>query len=301
MTPKQDGGGQDTTRDAEASNARTVRSALVERELVTNRVDRTIEGMTPLGEVTHDIMSLHSNEQATNKQYVSVLQKDPVLVARLFRVANSSFYRRGVVDDVVRRLGTRAIFNIVTSLSVGKAIGRRASLAFGYEERGLWRHSFCVAHLAQKLSDLLAHSRPVFLIGLIHEIGKIVVDAVVSEMNCTMQFVTEHDESRSLGVDHAEIGSKIAIEWGLPSSVVEAVRNHHALEAREFLKDAAIVNLADTLLMRLGIGMAAQSEAPIEPRAIEPLGLDVEQTEQLLQRLSPMVTGFDQLGLECME
>jgi HD-like signal output (HDOD) protein len=78
-------------------------------------------------------------------------------------------------------------------------------------------------------------------------------------------------------MDHAQVGGELARKWELPSCLKEAITHHHRPTfANESPELAAIVHLANTICLRMGIGLpnsiflpSPDSEAlrilPLEP------------------------------------
>jgi HD-like signal output (HDOD) protein len=65
-----------------------------------------------------------------------------------------------------------------------------------------------------------------------------------------------------LGLDHAELGGKIAEQWNFPPVISEAISLHHNPElmaSRDSL--AAIIHLADVGCLLMGIGVGADGLA----------------------------------------
>ncbi len=58
-----------------------------------------------------------------------------------------------------------------------------------------------------------------------------------------------------IGIDHAELGGMVAETWKFSQKMVEIIRNHHHPdESLESYLETAIVYLADTLCLMMGIG-----------------------------------------------
>jgi putative nucleotidyltransferase with HDIG domain len=71
--------------------------------------------------------------------------------------------------------------------------------------------------------------------GILHDIGKIVLQAVTPNLNAKMQKFCETKnipgvmfENVRAGMNHAEIGALIAEKWNFPENLVAAIRFHHA-------------------------------------------------------------------------
>ena len=63
-------------------------------------------------------------------------------------------------------------------------------------------------------------------------------------------------EKEILGIDHTQVGSKLARKWSFPESLIDIIRNHHEPEkAVRHLELAHVVYLADLLMCRFRSGL----------------------------------------------
>jgi len=155
----------------------------------------------------------------------------------------------------------------------------------------LLSHSMTVAIGAAQLAEGLRMEAPQYLFtaGLVHDIGKAVLDAVVGsdlrtvhELSIKKQIPMDLAERKVLGVDHAEAGANFLSNWQVDSSVLDAVRWHHQPDHCPCDKVAVdLIHVADALCSSL---TAASEEGACLPsrRALERLGLDQRDAEGVL-------------------
>jgi putative nucleotidyltransferase with HDIG domain len=171
-----------------------------------------------------------------------VIATDPILAACVLKVANSAVFGRSrtvtSIREAVSRLGTMPLRRVAIAWAVLGVFDR-------FRTPGFWRHDKFLVHsgaTAMLMADLAealdsADLDAAYLIGLLHDIGKLILAVKMPEeyqeairrQEVTRRPLTEC-ELELLGIDHAEI-SGIAVEkWNLPESVCLAIRNHHAPE-----------------------------------------------------------------------
>ena len=139
------------------------------------------------------------------------------------------------VREAVIRLGAARTLAAAMLTMVGARFERQL-IVYGLDPGELWCHS-CAASIA---ADLVRNEAKILLpaslgtTGLVHDIGKLVLDGVVAERDETCGFdgatgpeLCELERDR-FGLDHAEAGAIVASYWQLPPAIVEGIRAHHA-------------------------------------------------------------------------
>jgi len=229
-----------------------------------NRLRQKIEEMEELPTlpgIVMRVLSLASDENVTARKMKEVILTDPPLSAKVLKVANSSFFARrektDSIDQAIVTIGLNELVNICVSTGMIDALD-------SWEEKHLhradiWRHSLSTAFLAKSLGlrkDMQKPGSPdLFLCGLLHNIGWIVVDQIMHEELGPLLESAENGEEwtlekekQYLGLDHAEIGSIFLKKWGLPDEVCQVVQYHHNPDgASDFAPEAALIGLATTL------------------------------------------------------
>ncbi len=161
-------------------------------------------------------------------------------------------------------LGTIKILQLVMSVHTTSLLAREQK-GYGLEPGMLWRHSVAVALasslFAQRLR--LANGGLAFTAGLLHDIGKVILNQYVADdfAEIVRRVTADHlsfveAEQQVLGFSHEEVGALIAETWRLPEAIVQCIRYHHnpgGLDPSNTLVDA--VYLANCVCLLLGIGL----------------------------------------------
>ena len=193
---------------------------------------------------------------------------DPGMTANVLRIANSAYFQAaqeiGSLRDAFVRIGARRLFE----LTVGQGAAPLLREAFpGYELRQheLLRHSAWTAAAAEKLAVELKLRAPdmLFTAGLLHDIGKVVLEPFVETHRIQLIAAAnqpgsdfERAEREVLGMDHAQVGAAVLRQWRLPPQLVAAVEHHHnpAQGSAQDLLAINIVHVANTLAGTSGVG-----------------------------------------------
>jgi len=193
--------------------------------------------------VAFQLLSLIRDPHCSSEAVIRLVQLDPDLTAQLLRLVNTvEFHGQGAgsLNEAVVRLGTEAIAAKAMSVTLRSLLTIRKT-AYCPDPVALWRHSVECALACRYLSTACGGApwdpNTAFTCGLLHDLGKIVINAAPSEaLDVIADAMREEGlhgadaELAVLGADHAEIGGLMLEIWNLPSQLATAVRFHHAPE-----------------------------------------------------------------------
>ena len=159
---------------------------------------------------------------------------DPVLSTDLLQHVNSARYspieRIGSVREALAHIGTVAARDVMLA-STARGIFASSSL------HRLWKHSIRCANTMSLLAALTGlDQHQAFLLGLLHDIGRISLDCLDSVARsgytglCETEAPAVWIEMATAGCDHAELGADLLAQWNFPESITESIRCHHSPE-----------------------------------------------------------------------
>jgi putative nucleotidyltransferase with HDIG domain len=217
----------------------------MERDMVeplNDRIDEYIRNMPSLPTTVSKVLEVCNNPQTSPADLNHVISLDPVLVGRVLKLINSAYYGLGQqVTSLVRAiimLGINTVKNLALSTAVMGSLSSKKDFQ-GLNMEGFWRHSLCVGVAAK----ILAKQRGIdtkqqeeyFTAGLLHDIGKIPLNAVLSKDYMLTVSTADRErlslfrvEEKNLGITHNATGAMIVKAWRLEGAVGEAVIHHHA-------------------------------------------------------------------------
>ena len=201
------------------------------------------------------LLKLLYDENSTAQQMADLIGLDAGLAARLLKIANSSFYSFPAEIETIHRaitvIGSRELSNLVLATSVAASFrGVPENLI---DMDSFWRHNVDTAMVAHHLGRKLAlrASERLFVVGLLHNIGKMVVlseSPVLARDALRVEFGQppwEH-EHEVLGFTFADCGQQLLKIWGLPEVVVEGVACQHDPESAKIdPASAAIIHISN--------------------------------------------------------
>ncbi|MDR2185578.1 MAG: HDOD domain-containing protein [Treponema sp.] len=250
---------------------------------VSENIDEYIKSMPSLPTTVAKVLEVCNNPQTSPADLNHVISLDPVLVGRVLKLINSAYYGLGQqVTNLVRAiimLGINTVKNLALSTAVLGNLSSKRDLQ-GLNMEGFWRHSLCVGVSAKILAKIrgidVKQTEEYFAAGLLHDIGKIPLNAVLSRDYMLTVSAADRErmslykaEDTSLGINHCMVGGMIVKAWRLEGAVGDAVINHHNYAAyggphRDVLFSVAAANRFASILE---IGFAGDRY----PEKIDPL------------------------------
>jgi putative nucleotidyltransferase with HDIG domain len=249
--------------------------------------------MRALDELGCDTIDFARVERATGT--------DPVLTARILRIANSPFYglprKISAVKDACMLTGAPTLRNVI--------IASVAMLQFSTDQitqtdrTALWRHSAHCAAFAAELAPAARQPRDVaFTAGLLHDIGTLALAALYPDEYARIRArgATLDAERDVLGATHAVLGAHVAEHWRLPFAIRDAIAAHHDPAAVEQATLADVVFTADTLAHAMDEGAdATQAWSRVGDEVLARLPLDAEAREEMYLRGITLATAAAEL------
>jgi len=201
-----------------------------------------VKNLPPVSYAALKLVNLLDQPAISNDEVVQVLKCDNVLTAKLLRACNSPYFGLeepvSSVDQAVFLLGHQQILHIVLTLAFGSAMVVPLP-GYVVEANELWRHSLTTAAAAEtavaEIPALNAEPAVAFTVGLLHDIGKLVLGQTLTADQQTAirdrieqgQISRTEAEKEIVGADHTEVGACLLQNWHLPDDIIEAVAHHH--------------------------------------------------------------------------
>jgi putative nucleotidyltransferase with HDIG domain len=274
-----------------------------------------IDKLPTLPFIVSTLNNLIKNPNTSASDIHKVIMKDQALSARILKLVNSAFYgfseRISSISHAIVILGFNTVKNVALTASVLNMFGGAESKGEDvFDRKAFWVHSLAVAGTARVIAARvrLPSAEDIFVAGLMHDIGKLVLDQFVHEKFVeVLKLVREKNihikdaENEILdGVNHSQVGAWLATRWKLPNALVQMIGFHHrpALDD-QFLKPVACIHLADILVRTLDIGNGGDKTVPkISPEAWEALGLTYDTLGDIFTVMENEIADAEQLLAE---
>lgn len=164
-----------------------------------------------------------------------VVSVEPLISAKLLRLANSVMYNRSGQNlsdlrQAIARVGFETVRTTSLSVAMEQMLRSRNLSAFEDIARLTWEHSVQVAAIARVLARRLGRINPedAMLAGMVHDIGVFYLLYRAAEY-------PEYRDNRQTLIDlvigwHESIGESLLNTLGLPEHIINAVREHDQLK-----------------------------------------------------------------------
>jgi HD-like signal output (HDOD) protein len=259
------------------------------------------------------VLRLVEDERTEPADLTEVLERDPALVARVLRLANSAFYSRGRtvpnLDRAAMILGFRTLKVVVLGFAIADGLPKRGVVG-GLDLTTYWTRSIGQAVAARGFAALVGarYREEAYLSGLLAEIGRVgYALALPHEYEALVAaagpWPSPEQEQAALGMSSADFGSLLLGSWGLPSLLAAAPllalgHDPRPEPAGDEGPHALVLALAHEAVE---VVFAAEPRplGPVYDRARAGLGIPAEVVDQQLRLLQHEIESSSaQLGID---
>lgn len=228
---------------------------------------KSIERIPAFPATIQKVTELLRNDDYDVANVANVIKFDQAIAANIMKISNSAYFgarqKISSIQDAVVYLGQQQLIRAVQTAGISKIYGKGGK---GYvaQSKDLWEHSVAVALMSQILSRKIysREDHSLYTAALLHDVGKIVMGVYVNDFfEQIMQRVKNEKcsfleaEEEILGINHADVGGRIADHWNFPKDIKDAIAYHHRpdLLREQANKNAWMVYLSDQACLMMGI------------------------------------------------
>jgi len=221
------------------------------------------DDMVSLPEIYLKLSEKIDRPETTNNELADLVKLEPGVASKLLTIVNSPFY--GLAGTIatpahaISIIGRNDFKNLVLGSCVVEVFRKLPCQVFTL--RRYWEHCLLVAICSKLLGKhwrLNEDRELLFVAGLLHDIGKLVVAQVLPQQADLLAPVWQPvdggrvddntGEEALLGFTHAEAGAELLKAWGLPGLLQLAAGHHHQPELADVHQTALhIVYVANVL------------------------------------------------------
>jgi putative nucleotidyltransferase with HDIG domain len=272
-----------------------------------NSIIKKIDHLTPIPQVASKVMSIAEDPESSMSDLSNVIIYDTAVTANLLKVVNSAYFglpeKVDSIHQAIVYLGMAQVVDLVLLSASGENL-QTAQDGYDLEAGELWKYSVSSALIARALAEKkgIQETHLIFTAALLKDIGKVVLNQYVkNSFDKIKLLVTEKNftfreaEKEVIGIDHAELGGMVAESWKFSPKMVEIIRHHHRPQESSISEiESAIVYMADTICMMMGIGVGSDGLAyRFHPKVVESLGLSERDFQKII---AEFIERIKQLG-----
>lgn len=265
-------------------------------EVAMNLIDKFFDQpqtMPMLPKVVQEVTELLSNGDVDIKTIADKINHDLVLSAKVLRLSNSAYFgcSREVssIQEAVSLIGLAKLKTLVIACGVVSAF----TDVPGLNLKRFWQHSLVTASIARQLAkDVGYDTDTAYMAGLMHTVGELPIHIVfpgagkqIDEV-CEGRNVLERSkvEQSVIGIDHCQVGEKLARHWNFPEDISRAIRFYADPMNKNACKLAPVVYTAAHIAFDLEHGKtAAEIASTLTDDVATTLGL--ENKEELVKKI----------------
>ncbi len=265
-----------------------------------------IKSIPTLPEVYCQVSEMLENPKTSASAVATVISRDPSLTAKLLKMVNSAFY--GLPQQVSTLTHALVLMGFSTLKSLILTMGLtdvfRPSKNDNFSRPEFWAHCFGTGLIAKSIAIRLRRKNveEIFIQGLLHDIGKIVLDKYVNDaFNKIVELTIKRDclivesERDVLGFTHADVGAIVARSWNLPENICQSIEfHHHPANVNNNSVEAGIVHLADIVCRTKMIGDGGDKRVPLlDDKVWTALGINIQVLTGIMAEASACENSID--------
>ena len=189
-------------------------------------------------------------------EIADVINYDPAIMSQVLKISNSAFYnfphKITTVSKAVQVIGTNSVYDLVLAYGVANAF--RDVNAEVIDLDRFWEQGVSCALLAKYFAEELSikESEKLFVCGLLHNIGELVVVSLKPELAQKCALITSKSrpldmQQKYLGCSYADIGSRLLSLWGIPIDITMPIRRQHVFQSEAETQEEKIIQLSSVM------------------------------------------------------
>ncbi|MFJ3482968.1 HDOD domain-containing protein [Pseudomonas sp. NPDC090202] len=190
-----------------------------------------LHSLPSIPKVAQDLIQQFDSPTSSLESIARNIEKDPVIAAKILRLANSARFRgareSSSIEDAAMRLG----FNTLRTLVLASAVTGAFKAGPSFDLKGFWLKSFQMAGICRLLAKQSgADAEIAFTCGVMHDIGELLIQTgapqVAERINSATKTGTTGRaaiETLQLGFGYPEVGAELAKRWQLPAVIQQAI------------------------------------------------------------------------------
>lgn len=234
---------------------------------------KELNRLPSLSTVRTELLRCLTQDDVDLPKVIRLVATDPVIAAKVLRIANSSFFglpsQVDSLSQAVTLLGVAGLQSVALASAVMDTFKSDTDTAW-FDHHEFWCHGIATATCAEQLADRVTlNGSLAFTAGLLHDLGRLaMVTCYPQAYRAAFDHRLAHDlswreaEMHALGFDHCQAGGLLADHWHLPPSIGQSMALHHDTGHTAAGSLVQLVHVADALAHALDLTGSAHEMVP---------------------------------------
>ncbi len=205
--------------------------------------------------VANDLITTMNDVDVTVVAVRDLVCKDPVLCAKLLRLANSAYFGlpRGVstIEDAIIMVGLAQ----VRALTIAESLSSTFAPLPGFDQIKFWSNSMACAGYAKWMAGGLGmDTQQAWLTGMMLRLGELLIGLTQPGALMVLEALPLEPgsrwahEKRLVGFTEGQICAELARRWNFPMQIMQALqRSAEPLTEQAYSRLGAVIHLASLL------------------------------------------------------
>lgn len=235
--------------------------------MIIDSILKSVDMIPAFPAAVQKVAGLLRDEDYDVADVVNVIKHDQAIAANILKISNSAYFgarqKIKTIHDAVVFLGQQQLNRAVQTAGISK-IYQKGGKGYASHAKDFWEHSVAVALMSQILcKKIQGREDPIlYTAALLHDVGKVIMGEYVQEyFQKIIGLVNEKKcsfleaEEEFIGINHANLGGRIAEHWNFPPEIRDAIAYHHRpdLLEEEGNTKASLVYLSDQACLMMGL------------------------------------------------
>lgn len=263
-------------------------------------VPQAITDLPVLAEIPQRVVSTIHDPISSIGDVTKIIEEDVVLSTKILSLANSAYFATpSEINDLqtaCSRLGMKALANIANTMASAEQY-KTSDVVARKLLQSLWQHAIVTAHCADAIANKVGVQSPnIFLAGLLHDIGKVVlVDVIMSKYTGPVGRLKEAPEvlAKAIAPFSPIVGMHVVQQWRLSPELYFSTlyADRPALTPHsEYMSEVYCISLASDIAESKGYGIGNAEEMNLEGHpAVAALGIDQSDLSEMVGSLEEML------------
>ena len=198
-------------------------------------------------------LNLVRDPDSSIKDLGDIISYDQSLSIKVLNLVNSAYYgfaqQISSITRALALLGMNKAKNIIVASAMKPMFSSE-------KNKELWEHAITTAVGCEYVANYLKimDSDEAFMIGFMHDIGKIILNMQNTELLAKIKELTSEGsniidaENAFFGTNHAEVGAELSKKWQLPVLLTNTIKYHHNPTASTIPTECSLVYVVDKLV-----------------------------------------------------